>query len=285
MDAEAAFLAAMAEAGIQTHEQIVADGQLHRIHVEGHRRGTRNGAYVLHGDGRAAGWFQDFVTGTRATWKADGDWKPDPGAKQRMEQAKAQRKAEEHARHMEAASRAARIWEQATDCDSHPYLTQKRVRAWGLRSRGDELLIPVRDSWGRMWSYQRVFPIKNGFFKKFMDGGRTSGLMHWVGDLYGETLFVAEGYATAATLAERTGHAAYVAFSAHNLMNVATELRAIFPHRRIIIAGDTDPVGREAAQQAARAAMAELSMPEFPDGADGTDWNDLALMEDARDSI
>ena len=89
MDAEAAFIAAMAEAGIQTHEKIVADGQLHRIHVEGHRRGTRNGAYVLHGDGRAAGWFQDFVTGTRATWKADGDWRPDPSAKQRMEHAKA----------------------------------------------------------------------------------------------------------------------------------------------------------------------------------------------------
>lgn len=70
-DAESSFAAAMAEAGIVTSEPILADGQLHRIHVEGHRRGTKNAAYVLHGDGRAAGWFQDFVTGTKATWKAE----------------------------------------------------------------------------------------------------------------------------------------------------------------------------------------------------------------------
>lgn len=276
MDAELAFQSAMAEAGIVTNEPILADGQIHRVHVEGHRRGTKNAAYALHTDGRAAGWFQDFVTGTRATWKASGDWKPDPGAKQRMEQAKAQRKAEEHARHMEAASRAARIWEQATDCEGHPYLDRKRVRAWGLRVKGNALLIPLRDSWGRVWSLQRIEPHGDGFSKRFMAGGRVKGLMHWVGDLYGHLLFVCEGYATAATIAGQTGQAAYVAFSAGNLMDVAVELRAIFPHRRIIIAGDSDPVGRGKAESAARAARAELSIPEFPEGVPGSDWNDLA---------
>jgi putative DNA primase/helicase len=276
MDAEIAFQAAMAEAGIVTNDPITADGQIHRVHIDGHKRGSRNGAYVLHGDGKPAGWFQDFTSGIKATWKADGDWKPDPGAKQRMQAQKAQRQAEEHARHMEAASRAARIWEQATDCDGHPYLDMKRVKAWGLRAKGNDLLIPLRDSWGRLWSLQRIEPQGDGFTKRFMTGGRVKGLMHWTGDTHGHLLFVCEGYATAATIAEQTGQAAYVGFSAGNLLSVALELRDCFPHRRIIIAGDSDPVGRAKAEQAARSARAELSIPEFPEGVTGSDWNDLA---------
>jgi putative DNA primase/helicase len=272
------FAEAMANAGLITQDPVIADGALHRIHLEGHKRGTRNGAYVLHGDGKAAGWFQDFVTGTRATWKAASDWKPDTGARRRMEEAKAQRLAEEKARHEEAASRAARIWEQATDCTSHPYLTMKRVKPCGLRVKGDALLIPLRDSWGNLWSLQRIEP--HGA-KRFMTGGRVKGLMHWVGNGT-QTVFVAEGFATAATLAERTGFGAYVAFTAGNLLAVANELREIFPQRRIIIAGDTDPVGRAKAEEAARVARAELSIPEFPPGVEGSDWNDLSIAEGAH---
>lgn len=278
MHVEAAFAEAMANAGLITQDPVIADGALHRIHIEGQRRGSKNGAYVLHGDGKAAGWFQDFVTGTRATWKAGSDWKPDQDARRRIEEAKAQRLAEEKARHEEAASRAARIWEQATYCESHPYLTLKRVKPCGLRVKGNSLLIPLRDSWGSLWSLQRIEPHGDGFTKRFMTGGRVKGLMHWVGNGT-QTLFVAEGYATAATLAERTGLGAYVAFSAHNLVDVASELRSIFPFRRIIIAGDTDTVGREAAEKAARAARAELSIPTFPAGVAGSDWNDLSIAE------
>jgi putative DNA primase/helicase len=272
------FAEAMANAGLITQDPVIADGTLHRIHLEGHKRGTRNGAYVLHGDGKAAGWFQDFVTGTRATWKATSDWKPDPDARRRMEEAKAQRLAEEKARHDEAASRAARIWEQGTDCQSYPYLTMKRVKPCGLRVKGNSLLIPLRDSWGNLWSLQRIEPHGDGFTKRFMTGGRVKGLMHWVGNGT-QTVFVAEGFATAATLAERTGFGAYVAFSSGNLLAVATELREIFPQRRIIIAGDADPVGMAKAEEAARVARAELSIPEFPPGVAGSDWNDLAMWE------
>lgn len=275
MQVEGAFAEAMAQAGLITQDPIIADGNLHRIHIEGQRRGSRNGAYVLHDDGKPAGWFQDFVTGTRETWKASGKWKPDPDAKRRMDQAKAQRRAEEESRHQEAASRAARIWEQATDCVTHPYLELKRVKPCGLRVKGNSLLIPLRDSWGRLWSIQRIDPDGDGFAKRFMTGGRTKGLMHWVGNGT-QTIFVAEGYATAATIAEQTGMGAYVAFTAGNLEAVTVELREIFPHRRIIVAGDSDPVGRSKAEQAARLARAELSIPEFPPGATGSDWNDLA---------
>jgi putative DNA primase/helicase len=275
MHVEAAFADAMAQAGLITQDPVIADGSLHRIHIEGQRRGTKNAAYVLHSDGKAAGWFQDFVTGTRATWKAASSWKPDPDARRRMEQAKVQRRSQEEARHQEAASRAARIWEQATECESHPYLDLKHVKPCGLRVKGNSLLIPLRDSWGNLWSLQRIEPHGDGFTKRFLTGGRVKGLMHWIGNGT-QTVFVAEGYATAATLAEQTGMGGYVAFNAGNLEAASVELREIFPHRRIIVAGDADPVGRAKAEQAALSARAELSIPDFPPGVPGTDWNDLA---------
>ena len=67
-DILADFSNAMAAAGIVTDDTITADGHLHRIHVEGQRRGSRNAAYILHSDGFPAGWFMDFKTGTTGTW-------------------------------------------------------------------------------------------------------------------------------------------------------------------------------------------------------------------------
>jgi putative DNA primase/helicase len=51
MHIEAEFFAAMQEAGITPSDGVIADGQLHRCHIEGHKSGTRNGAYVLHPEG------------------------------------------------------------------------------------------------------------------------------------------------------------------------------------------------------------------------------------------
>ena len=64
------FRAAMHGAGIAFHGEIVADGQLHRGHVEGDAPGSRNLAYKLHLDGLAAGYFQSFKTGVKLNWKA-----------------------------------------------------------------------------------------------------------------------------------------------------------------------------------------------------------------------
>lgn len=44
------FRAAMADAGMIVDDSIIADGALHRCHVEGDKRGSKNGAYILHVD-------------------------------------------------------------------------------------------------------------------------------------------------------------------------------------------------------------------------------------------
>ena len=52
---ESQFRQAMQTAGIHYSGEIVPDGKLHRFHIEGQKRGSKNGAYILHVDGYPAG--------------------------------------------------------------------------------------------------------------------------------------------------------------------------------------------------------------------------------------
>ncbi len=63
-DAEliADFKAAMDAAGIEMKGNIEADSELHRVHVEGDRPGSRNGWYVLNLD-------RELPSGAFGSWK------------------------------------------------------------------------------------------------------------------------------------------------------------------------------------------------------------------------
>nr|MBA4157650.1 hypothetical protein [Gemmatimonadota bacterium] len=69
-DPEPAFRNAMAAAGLVTSAPIVADGALHRFHVEGDRRGSRNAWYVLHADPPISGAFGSWKLAVSGTWTA-----------------------------------------------------------------------------------------------------------------------------------------------------------------------------------------------------------------------
>ncbi|MBK7252207.1 MAG: toprim domain-containing protein [Gammaproteobacteria bacterium] len=75
------------------------------------------------------------------------------------------------------------------------------------------LLVPVRDSSGRLMSLQRIGPDGE---KRFFYGGHVAGGYFIIG-APGDTVCIAEGYATAASIHEATGHAVAVAFNAGNL--------------------------------------------------------------------
>lgn len=108
------FRAEMASHGMVIKEPIKADGKLHRVHIDGHKPGTRNGAYTLHLNGKPSGYFEDFTTGIKRTWTLSGkakDLSPDVTAQIMAER---QRRAlEQHEKHQAAAERARFIWERA----------------------------------------------------------------------------------------------------------------------------------------------------------------------------
>ncbi len=285
MSTETEFLQAVEAAGLRGLQEVVADGNLHRFHVEDDRRGTKNGWYVLYED-PPAGAFGCWKRGFQKAWSNGSGSELTVERRQdirrQMEEERARREKEQHELHEKAAAEVQAILEASSPApDDHPYLVTKNVRAHGLYVSRGQLVVPLRDVEGRLWSLQRIFADGR---KRFLSDGRVQGCLHLLGNPDGEEpLVVCEGYATAATIHETTGLPVAVAFNCGNLEPVARALRAKYPGRPILIGADDDRntegnPGRTKAQAAAAAVGGYAVVPVFPEGAEGTDFNDLAAV-------
>lgn len=254
---------------------------------------------------------------------------PDPEALARAAADRQRQREREEAGHRARADQAARdaweLWTDARDTGASPYLTRKGVQGHGVRYLADgTLLVPMLDAAGKLQNVQRIAPQRpadGGTDKRFMPGGRKSGLRHLVGPwpelARGEdgaqaadattsttasppVILLAEGYATAASLHQGTGLPVAVGFDAGNLVHVAKDLRAAHPLALMLVCGDDDAdtagrtgknPGRLKAAQAARAvATSGPAGTVFPAGlpAGGTDFNDLhahAGLDAVRDQV
>lgn len=259
----------------------VPDGAIHRFRVPDDKPGTLNGWYVLYLDGIASGAFGSWKAGGASTWcsREPVDAREATQIRERIEQARRQREAEQHQRQLSAANLAQRWWRDARRADpAHAYLIAKGVRPHGLRQRGDTLLVPLYAG-GVLVNLQRIAPDGG---KRFLFGGRIKGTYSPLGRITpGKPLCICEGWATGATLHE-SGYTVACAMNAGNLKPVALALRAEYHTIEIIIAGDDDRMtkgnpGRTAATTAAIAVGAEVCFPEWPDSAplELSDHNDL----------
>ena len=279
---------AMRDAGIDTDAHLVADGRLHRFHVEGDKTESRNGWYVLFDGEVPAGAFGCWRRGISGTWSQKNRNQMNPSERKkltwRLNEAKQLREAEAAKVHAEARERARDTWEKASDVTSHPYLKNKGVGAHGIRANGGSLVISVKNIEGALQSLQFIGPDGS---KKFLSGGRVKGGHHIIGEPNGK-IFIVEGYATAATIYETMGAAAVVAFNSGNLPAVAEAIHQKFPDTDIIIAADNDTQtdrnpGLAKAQEAALAVGGKVAVPEFKNtSSNPTDFNDLNQLEGAE---
>ena len=283
-DTIAEFRAVMRDAGITPPDVIEADGQLHRFHVEGDKAGSRNGYYVLHLDGRAAGIFGSWKAGLRSTWAADGK-RMTEGERQSfaklIEVAKIKAQAERRAEHEARAIEARAEWDAAAQADpAQPYLLKKAVKPHNLRQRGGLLIVPLFDAFGLLWNVQHIQADGGKRFKP----GRAGGLFSPIGDFNEpRTILICEGWATGATLHEEAGHPVLCAMNAGNLLAVATAARSAWAGAELVICADNDRQtegnpGVTYATAAAKATGAKLIVPEFPEDVAGSDFNDLAAI-------
>ena len=257
-------------------ETIIGDGHLHRVKDES---GKPNGAYVLHLDGRASGYFEDFKQGIKERWKMDGDFKPPTAAERKAsaidrQRQQAERETAEKTRHDEAARKAAYIWSRSNPAINHPYLVKKCILAYTARIYRGSLIIPLYDENGLLMSLQFIDDDGN---KRMMKGGKAQGSSSPIGDsLKTNIILICEGWATGASLHEATGHLTLVAFSAGNLKAIATQTRKKYPDSEIIICGDNDlsGVGQKAAREAALVCGGKYILP----ATIGHDWNDSLNM-------
>lgn len=270
MNVESSFLDRLMAAGLAPVKfEPVADGRIHRFRVEGDKAGSRNGWCVLYEDPVGHGAFGSWRTGESHTWRAESEkvmTQAELADQRRQFEAMRRQRAEEEARvREEARSKAARLWGMAKPAEAaHSYLVRKGVKAWGVRQLRESLVIPARDAHGQLHTLQ--FIGRDGD-KRFLSGGRIQACYCAIGRP-ADTLLLAEGYATAASLYESTGHATACAFNAGNLAPVARALRAKFPSLRIIVCADNDTQtpgnpGLTNAREAARAVHGWVACPTF----------------------
>lgn len=271
--AEVQVAQAMEAAGIKPPPNIRIDGQLHRFPTKNR---DDSGWYLIFPDQPIAGRFGCWRDQIDCVFRAEigreytvaeqmAVARRHNEARQRREEAR-QRKADV------AADTVEKIWRDASHADpAHPYLARKGIKPSGARIGGDgRLVVPLYAQDGSLSSLQYISDTD----KKYHPGGIVKGCLWQLGDPDGGVMFVAEGFATAATIHEVSQRPCAVAYSANNLPLVVEHLREKYgAQQEIVIVADNDAsgVGKAVAEQASAKSGARIVMP--PEEGDANDYH------------
>jgi len=286
---EAQLIDAIRAAGLEPPDHIEMDGKIHRFKsgTKGKPGIDKPGWYLVFGDGIPAGRFGCWRAGIEATFRADVGRKltqtEEMAHVKRLAESKAVRDAEIIRQHQVASETVEQIWATANPASpEHPYLANKGIGVHGARITGDgRLMVPLYDQNGTLSSLQYI---AHDGGKLYHPGGQTGGKFWQLGSLDEPgPLYIAEGFATAATIHETTNRPCIVAYSASNLVPVTGKLRDLYgPAQEIVIVADNDAsgVGQRYAEQASAKYGARTVMP--PVQGDANDYvqsgNDLASL-------
>lgn len=300
-DIAESFRRAMREAGIEPPLEIIGDGKIHRFPTNG-RNGDDAGWYVLHADGIAAGAFGCWRSGITGTWRTARALTPgeEAATRHRIEDAKRQAEEERRRRAEQAAALAAAIWRDAEPAGSdHPYVARKGVRpvptlremdaaelaerigytprAKGEPLQGRVLIAPVRVD-GKLASLEFIDAEGR---KSALAGGTKKGGYWATAPLPDKgRVVLAEGVATALSIAQALGEPVAAALSVGNLAAAAQAISATRPSVELVIAADLDKATGKPHPEALKAAEAlgcPLAVPDFGPNRrpEQTDLNDL----------
>lgn len=279
---EEQLLDAIRSAGLEPPEQVIFDGKLHRFKsgTKGTAKaGDKSGWYVVFGDGVPAGRFGCWRAGVEVTWRAEVGRKltasEEMAHARRMAEAKALRDAELERKHEVAAATVETIWTSAQAASpDHPYLKRKGIGVHGARVTGDgRLVVPLYGQNGALASLQYI---AHDGGKLYHPGGEAGGKFWMIGTMDEPgVLYVAEGFATAATIHETTGRPCVASYSASSLVPVTGIMREMYGATQdIVIVADHDKhgVGQKYAEQASAKYGVRVVVPPI----EGMDANDYA---------
>lgn len=124
------FKTALMQAGLMVQGEPLMDGKMHRVPVEGDKKGQLGGAYKGYLDGRPAGYIRNFRTGLEEKWKSNSSlFNVVDMARMRAEAA--QKRANEEKRlellYEKNADQAAMVYAAAEIAHEHPYLSTKGI--------------------------------------------------------------------------------------------------------------------------------------------------------------
>lgn len=266
----------------------IPDGELHRFNDPKGKHNNQAGWYVLFLDGCPAGKYGNWRTGQKFTWRENSRQQLEPEEEARIEAAIQAARARRERDRVQAQTEAAES-AQAQWCDalpavvSHPYLQAKRIPALSLRQSGGLLLVPMLDIDSNLVNLQTINSTGK---KRFLKGGRITGCFSLTGAPEipkAREVYIAEGFATAATIATELHLPVVAAMNAGNLKPVAIALRQRYPGIAIVVAADNDHKtpgnpGISKGGEAAKAVQGALTWPSVCMAHDCTctDYNDTA---------
>lgn len=265
---------AMRSAGIDPPPKLEIDGQLHRFSTKGRKRDD-SGWYVIFPDEPIAGRFGCWRDQIDCVFRADIGRDLSPAESmaivRRQSEAKAERERARAKKADVAASTVETIWRDAIAASpDHPYLKKKGIEPHGARLTGDgRLIVPLFAEDGTLSSLQYISEKE----KKYHPGGTTKSCSWTLGEVTPGPIFVAEGYATAATIHEVSNRPCVVAYSANNLPVIVGQLREAHGQtQEIVIVADNDEsrVGRNKADEASAKYGGRIVMP--PTDGDANDY-------------
>lgn len=243
--------------------------------------GQKSGYYVVNQlDGNYFATFGNWKTGFEGKWSSINTqsmtYEQKEGLQRQLQEAKERHDKAKKQRHKEMAEKVKGWFESYTSVLEHEYLTNKKVKNYGLKQYQDLLVCPVYSTRGDIRSLQYIS--KNGE-KRFAKNSEIKGNIFLVGaDITDipklDKIILAEGYATCASIFEATQIPVACVFSANFVMAVALQIREL-SGARIIVALDNDDsgVGEKKAQECVQ--VVPNSCVRLP--SERGDYNDLHL--------
>lgn len=287
---EVQLMQAILDSGLEAPDKIYLDGRIHRFSTGAGRKSDKTGWYVAYGDNVPAGRFGCWRTDIEMSWVADVGRRITPAEEmahaRRMSEARKQRDEERAKTRENVANTVAQIWDSAAHAtEDHPYIKRKGIQPHGSRVTGDgRLIVPLYEYVDGTLEISSLQYIKDDGSKMYHPGGKTGGCFWTVGTIEGSsTYYLAEGFATAATIHEVTGAPCFVSYSASNLVSVAETLKEqVGSLADIVVVADNDEsgVGQKYADQASAKLGVRVVVP--PVRGDANDYHmageDLAAL-------
>jgi putative DNA primase/helicase len=279
---EQQLIDAIAYEGINPPSSVTLDGKIHRFRSDASR--AKNGWYIAYSDGRPAGHFGCWRRQIDVSWRAEGGPSMTPAEEvahaKRMADMRAIRDAELARQREVVAEVVEQVWSELPEAPAdHPYLQRKGVKPHGSKVTSDgKLVVPLFDVDGGISSLQYI---EGDGGKRYHPGGEVKAKFWMVGKPSDGVIYLAEGFATAATVHEVTGRPCVIAYSASNLVDVAGLLVGLYGNRITIVAdNDKGHVGLRAAEQACAKHGVRYVIPPIP--GDANDYvqagQDLAAL-------
>lgn len=278
----------LANLGFEPDYPLDDGGRVVRFSGPDERRHKKSAWYWYVGE---AGVVGDWRTGEKHHWRDDAkvrlNWEnKDKDRIARLKALSIERYNDMKFGHVQASRVAHRMWAESDEITSvieHKYLQAKQILPHNTRKFRDMLLVPIFTAHTmNIINLQCIFPDGQ---KRFLKGGEVEGGFYRIGFPVPKRkrVHICEGFATAATVNQLTGHPAVVAFNAGNLLEVASVHRQFNPiivcdnDHKTVINGKHVNVGLDKGLAAAIALSLQWVAP-FVDDESVTDFNDLAIQ-------